>query len=64
LGSVKLLGPDVISLVVEVAFGGVDPVLALGFDVFREVRIVGEPRTDEVGIRRHTYLFSSSMMIP
>jgi len=34
-----------------------DPVVAVGFDVFDESRVVGEPRVEEIGVRRHTYLF-------
>ncbi|SNR66227.1 hypothetical protein SAMN06264855_13031 [Halorubrum vacuolatum] len=33
-----------------------DPVVAVGFDVFDEGRIVSEPRVEEVGVRRDTYL--------
>ena len=29
-----------------------DPVLAVGFDVFRKVRIVGESRVEEVGVHQ------------
>jgi hypothetical protein len=34
-----------------------DPVLAVGFDVVRKATIVSEPRVEEVGVRRHTFLF-------
>ena len=33
-----------------------DPVFIVGFDAFRKARIVGEPRVEEVGVRRDTYL--------
>ncbi len=34
-----------------------DPVLAVRFDLFRKVRIVSEPRVEEVGVPADTYLF-------
>jgi hypothetical protein len=34
-----------------------DSVPVVGFDVVRKARIVSEPRVEEVGVRRHTYLF-------
>jgi hypothetical protein len=34
-----------------------DPVLAVGLDVVRKARIVSEPRVEEVGVHRHTFLF-------
>ena len=33
-----------------------DPVFAVGFDLFRKSGIVSEPRVEEVGVRRDTYL--------
>ena len=33
-----------------------DPVFVGGFDELRKARIVGEPRVEEVGVRRDTYL--------
>ena len=82
LGDRKLLRPDVISVVLNVALNRVDalcqridadlfsavghfavapkradPVVAVGFNVFDESRVVGEPRVEEVGVRRYTYLF-------
>ncbi len=82
LGDGKLLRPDVVGFILDVAlcrvdalfqrigadlFAGVghlsiaperaDPVLSVGFDVFRKARIVSGPRVEEVGVRRYTYLF-------
>jgi len=34
-----------------------DPVLTVGFDVFRKGRIVGESRVEEVGVRKYTNFF-------
>ena len=81
-GDGKLLGPDVVEIIVNftlsrvdalcqridahlflivghlpVASDWADPVVAVGFDVFDEVRIVGKPRIEEVGVRGNTYLF-------
>ena len=81
LGDWKLLRPDMVGVVIDVALDRVDalcqridadlftsaghlsvaseradPVLAVEFDLFGEARIVGEPRVEEVGVCRDTYL--------